>query len=361
MQIQKSNLYFLIILTTIIIVLMSGCKPTFVNRPGVTAEIQVTSTATNLTEPTSTPTFIPTQTPTQEPLGQESNPIIMGFIRSDADEIVTESAQSLSGYLFSNTGLSISPEFFSSYQAVEEALLNNQLHLVWLDPIEYIVASEKQLVNAALVSNHLGVTSYGVRILSNVDSPYTSFFDEASNESTADIYTALAQFSGSRPCFVQTPSLTGNLIPKGLLLQASVPFLDPVYTYSTSANLRAVYIKGICDFTSTYSGFGDPRTASDLQQDVSDILDQVQVIWQSDSMIPNLNLSYSPNIDLPMRNNIVEALKIYIKTPEGQIVLSDLTNYSIEDLMQTDDSLYDYLRFILESQEIDLFFLLLSE
>ncbi|MCJ7695431.1 MAG: PhnD/SsuA/transferrin family substrate-binding protein, partial [Anaerolineaceae bacterium] len=213
------------------------------DRPGSIEEVQVINTPTKPQTPTSTPTFVPTYTPTPEPLGQSNNPIIMGFIQPDIDEITRDSAATLIDFLYSNTGLTITSQFFISYQEAEEALMNNQLHFVWFNPIEYILASNKLLVRSALVTNHLGVTSYGIRILSHIDAPYTSFFDEANNVATADIYTALTQFSGSRPCFVQEPSLTGNLIPIGLFLQASIPFSKPVITFATSANLRALYIK----------------------------------------------------------------------------------------------------------------------
>lgn len=340
------------------VMLVSGCQKEYSARPGPTATPLDTKTPTPYLSPTPSPTLYPTNTPTPEPLGSPANPVVIGFIQSTADNLLFETKNQFAADLSNLTKLSIQILVFDNFQAFEIAANDNQVQIAWLDPIEYVLASKNHQMKAALVSYHLGVKAYGVQILANSTSPYTPYFDPELNKSTADNFTAFTQFSGTRPCFSQSTSLTGNLVPHGLFIQAGVPLSDPVINYSTSANIRAIYIAGICDFTATYAISGDPRTSSELLSAFPDILEKVEIIWRSDGIIPNLAVAYSPLVDLPMASIITEALISYGRSPEGQTVLTSANNYQIEGLEVIEDNDYDYLRYLLQVQDIDLYSLL---
>ena len=349
---------FVLSIMIIPVMLVSGCQKEFSSRPGPTATSLNTKTPTPYLSPTPSPTLYPTNTPTPEPLGSPANPIVIGFIQSTADNLFFEAKNQFTADLSNLTNLSIQILVFDNFQAFELAVNDDQVHIAWLDPIEYILASKNHQMKAALVSYHLGVKAYGVQILANSTSPFSPYFNPDTNKSTADNVTALAQFSGTRPCFSQSTSLTGNLIPQGLFSQAGVPLSDPVITYSTSSNIRAIYITGICDFTATYAISGDPRTSSELLAAFPDILEKVEIIWRSDGIIPNLAVAYSPMVDLPMESIITEALISYGRSPEGQTILTSANNYQIEGLEKIEDTDYDYLRYLLQVQDIDLYALL---
>jgi phosphonate transport system substrate-binding protein len=354
----RINLLFVLSIMIIPVMLVSGCQKEFSSRPGPTTTPLSTKTPTPYLSPTPSPTLYPTNTPTPEPLGGPANPVVIGFIQSAEDNLFIEAKNQFATDLSNLTKLSIQIQVFDNYQAFELAALNNQVHIAWLDPIEYILASKNHQMKAALVSYHLGVKAYGVQILANSTSPFTPYFDPKINKSTADNITAFAQFSGTRPCFSPSTSLTGNLIPHGLFSQAGVPLSDPVITYSTSANIRAVYITGICDFTATYAISGDPRTSTELISAIPDILEKVEIIWRSDGIIPNLAVAYSPMVDLPMASIITEALITYGRSPEGQTILASANDYQIEGLEKIEDTDYDYLRYLLQVQNVDLYSLL---
>jgi len=130
--------------------------------------------------------------------------------------------------------------------------------------------------------------------------------------------------------------------------------LEPSYTNSTTANIRALYVKGVCDFTGTYALSGDPRTASAITTDLPDVMQQIIIIWRSDALIPNLSLSFSNKLDLPLQKQLQEALIALSRTPEGLKLLSDANAYSIEALEPTEDTAYDELRSLLEIQKVNL-------
>lgn len=359
MQIRLKQLF----ITTIILLpmlLVSGCQKEFSSRPGPTATSLATKTPTLFITPTPTATLYPTNTPTPEPLGSPANPIVIGFIQSPTEDLSSEAKNQFAADLSNLTNLSIQIQIFDTYQSFELAAKDKPVHIAWLDPIEYILASNSLQMKAALVSYHFGVKAYGVQILTNTASPFIPYFNPDTNKSTADGVTALAQFSGTRPCFSQSESLTGQLVPNGLFIQASVPLSDPVLTYSNASNIRAIYVTGICDFTATYAISGDPRTSSDLLSAFPDILEKVEIIWRSDGIIPNLAVAYSPMVDLPMASIISEALITYSRSPEGQTLLTSASNYQIEGLESIENADYDYLRYLLQVQEIDLYSLLNS-
>ncbi len=350
----------LIILLTLLSLILIGCKPATGPRPILPYTENPTSTSLT-SNADQTPTSRPTHTSTPEHLGHASNPIVMGFILSEHSIIQQDAADALAEHLSDKINQNVIARFFLNYKWVEKALQAGSLHMVWLGPIEYLLAGEQTLANVTLVTNHFGVTAYGIQFLANKDFGFTLYFDIDQNQSIVDMNTALAQFAGTRPCFTEEKSLAAYLVPKGMLLEASVPTLDPIMTYSSTASIRALYVQGICDFSVTYALSGDPRTASAVIQDFPDVMDHVQIIWQSNGIIPNLSLAYSPLLSLPIQEQISEALITLSKTTDGQITLSNANDYSIEGLQRTDNMLYDTLRALLAIQNVDLYSLIDEE
>ena len=351
----------LIIFLTLLSLTLMGCKPPTGPRPTLPYTETPTSTPPpiNTADQTSTPR--PTHSPTPEALGYASNPIVMGFIQSEHSTTQKDAADALAEYLSNKTSQNVIARFFLNYKRAEKALQAGSLHMVWLGPIEYLLVSEQPLATAALITNHFGVTAYGIQFLAHKDFGFTLYFDIGQNQSIVNMNTALAQLAGTRPCFTEENSLAAYLVPKGMLLEASVPTLDPIMTYSSTASIRALYVQGICDFGVTYALSGDPRTASAVIQDFPDVLDRVQIIWQSDGIIPNLSLAYSPLLSLPIQEQISEALITLSKTTDGQTTLSNANDYSIEGLQRTDDTPYDTLRALLAIQNVDLYSLIDNE
>jgi phosphonate transport system substrate-binding protein len=143
-------------------------------------------------------------------------------------------------------------------------------------------------------------------------------------------------------------------VPLGLLGTTSTPIQDPIFIYDYSAIVRALYVGGICDFGISYALTGDARTAGDVVQDLPDASDLVQVVWQSDGIIPNLNLSSSPNLPLNLQVRLEEAFLDLEDTPDGLTRLSTALNYEVEALKDELDQFYDPLRGALAPLELNL-------
>ncbi|MGV8050327.1 MAG: phosphate/phosphite/phosphonate ABC transporter substrate-binding protein [Anaerolineaceae bacterium] len=328
--------------------LLIGCSPSTAARPTL---IPQNGTVTPFLA-TSTP--MPTFTPTLPPLGSEANPLVMAVIANQAPTDQLTALDTLTNELSESLNLQVIAKSFPDYFSLESALQKGQVHLAWLQPVEYLLVSEKDLLSSHLVTNHLGVTAYGIQFLSHRDSNFTSYYDMGTMLSTTNAVKALAQFSGLRPCLTSDTSLAGYWLPLGYLKQNNIPIQEPVLTYSYSANLRALYIKGVCDFTATYAISGDPRSSSEVITDLQDVMARLPIIWISPAVIPNLNLSIAPELPLPIQTQISEFLLNYSRTETGRQVLSDANQYSIAELEPLPDDAYTDLRLLLEIQDVRL-------
>ena len=316
-----------------------------------------TEIPTEVVEETETPiqtaTPRPTPTPTMPPLGDMGNPITIGFILPSINQ-ADMAAEDIAGLIGQETGYVMEALFYPDFQSLSTAIMNGDVHLFWLGPFEYLHLHQQGAAEVMLMTNHLGVFAYGVQFMTHVNSNFTPYFDPETNLSFGDPILALQQFSGTRPCLINPDSIPGYFVPMGLLANASTPTLDPVFTYSYNATIRALYIQGICDFGVTFALTGDPLTSSDILINLPDANEEIVVIWQSDGIIPNLNLSTALALPVPIRFRIEEALLRIATTPDGLYLISTALDYEVEALRSVEDHFYNPLRSAIIPLELDL-------
>ncbi len=299
-------------------------------------------------------TPLPTYTPTVVPVGSTGNPLVMGIIIDDFVAGQNEALQSVMMHMSEGLNLDVEARSFSNYVDLELALQRSEIQIAWLSTPEYLLASQKNLASSLLVTNHLGVTAYGVQFLGHKDGNLQSHFDAATHTSPSSAGQALAQLAGLRPCFTEEDSLAGYWVPLGYLNQNSISYLRPVLTFSFSSSMRALYVKGVCAYTSTYAISADPRTSSEVITDLTDVIETLPIIWISPAIIPNMNLSVSPQIDLSMQNQLSEYLRNFSRDEIGKTLLSQMLNYEVAQLEPIHDTSYQPLRDILSSTNIRL-------
>ena len=295
-----------------------------------------------------------TPTATPIPLGKPGNPLLISFVSEKLDNQAKTNADLIAKQLSTLTGYEIVSELSPNYDWTLKGMQEGLVHMAWLPPLTYLYASQQGYASIALLSDHFGSYLYNSQFLANSTSGYRSFFDIARNQSTADAKTSLAQFKDKTPCWVDPGSISGYLVPFGLMKLNNFTPADGINLFNQPAIVRALYIKGICDFGVTYAGAGDPRTAKAVQQDLTDALDKVPIIWMSDPVIPNLNFSFYPGISPDMQKKITQALLDYSKTDEGKAALTIANGYEIQDLKVYGDSVYDPLRKIIDATGVNL-------
>jgi phosphonate transport system substrate-binding protein len=280
---------------------------------------------------------------------------VIGLIAAPEDAQMTAAADELARQLATLSGVSITGRTFPTYRQLLSSMSDGEVHAAWMPPLTYLYASQRNIAEAALLTNNFGVYQYGVQFMANVDSGFTPYFDPISGLSSADAVTALGQFRDRRPCWVEPQSASGYILPAGLLRIFEIPSLPAVLSQTHSAVVRSLYIKGVCDFGATFSIIGDPRTASSVQTDLPDVMNRVLIIWRSDAVIPNVNLSLRAGLSEGERLTLTNAFLEFGRTPEGRALLSlSAGNYQIDDIRAIDDEVYDTLREAARALDLDL-------
>jgi len=314
-------------------------------KPG--SQLVITSSPT----PTVTPG--PTLTPTPEPLGSANHPLVIGAVIEELPSSGDQPQQQLVDSLESLTQFHFVFQQYDTWENLLNDLQTGLVHITWLPPLTYLHAHDLGIARVAMLTNHFGVYYYGVQFLANIESGFVAYYDPASNQTTGNADVALAQFQDRRPCWIDTKSLAGYIYPAALLAENNVIVKEPAFVVSSPATIRALYIKEICDFAVTFAISGDPRTSPSILDDLPDAMDRVIVIWKSDGVIPNLNLSYASLLD----NDTVQALNNgfldLIKADEGKALLTSILDYDIQDMRVVDDSIYDPLRNTLQFLDLD--------
>lgn len=328
--------------------LLSGCS----SAP--TEELLPTEIPTQ--EPAVTtiqPETLTTATASPNPLGSPDHPLILGLVSDTEQPAVLDNGNQMAEEISSRSELTIQARVFTSYEDLLAGMRAGDVHLAWLPPLTYIKAHQDNTADVVFLTYHFGVYQYNTLFFANSNQRFVSYFDENTNQSTADAQTALSQLQGLRPCWVDETSPSGYLVPAGILTQNQIPYAEGVITRDHVATIRALYITGICDYGAGFGGIGDPRTSSALS-DLPDVMERVEILWQSDPIIPTLNLSIHPIVTEDMRSILTRAFSEYAQSEDGQQVLSSAARYEITGLREADDTTYDALRQIIASLNFNL-------
>ncbi len=329
--------------------LLSACGPAVTTAPAT-----VPATKPPVVVPTDVP---PTAEPTAVPMGTADNPIIMALAPSATSQELQAGGEAIAAKLTELTGYEIKVIIPANYAATVEALGAGQAQVAFLPILAYMKAKAQGYADVGLVVLRSGSDHYGFQIVANanrVDADgnpmFKSYYDPATGTNTADAATALAQFNKLRPCLVDPLSASGYVIPMGVLGKAGVTTRTAVATQGHPQVINAVYLspKGeLCDFGATYI---DARTA--VAKNFPDVNDVVQVIYVSDPILPNDNVSFAANLPAEVREKITAAFEEISGSEEGRALLK-AGGYDIGGLKVADDTFYDDFRVYLEAAGYD--------
>jgi len=256
-------------------------------------------------------------------LGTEDNPIIMSFVPSGDTQEIIASGDAIAEMVQEKTGLVIDANVGTDFAAVREAMGAGQAHIGWLNTFNYVLANEKYGVDAGMVTERFGSTSYAGQFNVLADSGIASLDD----------------LKGKVICWVDPNSTSGYIIPSIMLkaegIDPDTDFANQIEAGSHNNAITQVY-NGDCDVSTTYA---DAR--SSVEDDLPDVKDKVAVLATT-SDIPNDSVSFIKDFPADKRKAIVDALLAFAATEEGKEVLNNL--YSISGLQSSDDGFYDAFR-----------------
>jgi phosphonate transport system substrate-binding protein len=267
-------------------------------------------------------------------LGTEENPLIWSFVPSGEMQRVSAGAESVAKLLREKTGLYIQTNVATEYVGVIEAMSANppKAHMASLATAAYIIAADRKVAQAALVSVRAGTPFYQGQIIAGASKNINK----------------LADLKGKTFARPDPLSTSGWIIPmltmKGAGINPDKDFKELVDAGSHDAVVAAVY-NGTVDAGACYA---DARTR--LQKDKPDVMEKVKVV-QVSANIPNDGLQFHPSVPKELRDKIVNALLDIIKTDAGKQAIN--TAYQWTDLVVKDDSFYDPFRQVLQAAGFD--------
>jgi phosphonate transport system substrate-binding protein len=294
---------------------------------------------------------MPTKTPI--PIGSSGNPLTIGFV-DPVDSNINDSKKTLVDQLANLTGFDVQAVQFSNYNELMDKMRNNQVHLAWLQPFTYIYGKQNGFARVLLLTNHFGVFQYGTQFMANSSSGFTAYYDPSTGKNTRDEAFALTQFQGKRPCWVDPTSASGYILPLSQLAENKIGVFEGVFSHNHAAVIRSLYVNGICDFGATFSISGDPRTSSTVLEDSPDVINRVPILWRSEAVIPNTNLTIQSEISPQIADKISAAFMEIVKTPDGRQIISDALNYNVEDLQPVNDDVYKPLEHAIDILGLDI-------
>jgi len=287
--------------------------------------------------------------PTAE-LGLAENPIILALPPSaETTPEQVNAAREIAAQFTERTGYVVVVIAPQSYAALVEALESGNAHIALLDPLSYAFAYQKDLVRAQYAVTKNDAPAYGVQFLAPRRGGYTSYFNSEIGENTADAAVALAQFSDKKPCWSEETSLSGYLIPLGMLKQAQVQTRTAAFVGGHATVVRSLYVGGICDFGATYI---DARKFPSLEDEMPDLLEQVLVVWRSPDIIPYQVLAFSTKMPEPMRALFRELIPAIRQTEAGHAAFQ--TAYGFEAIQAVNDSDFRDFHTFMQAAGLDL-------
>ena len=116
-----------------------------------------------------------------EPLGTEENPIIWSFVPSGDTQQISAGGTAVADMIYEKTGLVIEASVATEYAGVIEALSSDppSAHMASLATFAYVVAADRGVVEAELVSVRYGRPFYDGQIIAGADTGIKTIADLA--------------------------------------------------------------------------------------------------------------------------------------------------------------------------------------
>ena len=268
-------------------------------------------------------------------LGTEENPIIWAFVPSGEMERVAAGAQSVADLLHDKTGLYFTTNVATEYAGVIEALSSDppEAQMASLATFAYVLAADRGVAEAALVSVRFGTPTYNGQIIVRADSGISSVKD----------------LRGKSFGRVDPLSTSSWIIPMLTMRAAGInpeTDLDEIVDAGSHDSVVAAVYNGDIDAGATYM---DARTR--IEEDHPDVMEKVVVI-EVTTDIPNDGVQFSPVVPDDMREKIVAALLEIAQTEEGKDALK--TAYQWSGLEEHDDTFYDPFRQVLQASGMNI-------
>lgn len=264
----------------------------------------------------------------REELGSSENPVKFFFVPSVDVRLLEDTSKALKTYMEANTPYKYKISIPPSYIAVVEAFGTSRADVASLNTYGYIIAREKYGVEARLMTERYGQSTYQAQFLARADSKIKK----------------LADLNGKKLAFVDPASISGYLLPMKYLNDRHIKPKDTMFAMRHDNVVSMIY-QGQVDAGATFYSPPEKGKIQDARRLVKsqypDVEQKVKIIELS-SPIPNDPIIFRKDMPEEMKEKITDELIKFAKTPEGQRVLKELS--SVTGLVKTNDEAYNETR-----------------
>jgi phosphonate transport system substrate-binding protein len=265
----------------------------------------------------------------QSELGTRQNPVKLYFTPSIDAEVIASNSREFIQFLEAETGLYFTTGIPTSYIAVVEALGSSRADIGVMNSFGYLMANERYGATARLKVIRHGVDYYQGQIIAHVDSGINSIQD----------------LEGKRFAFTDPSSTSGYMFPLKILKENNITLGNTTFSTKHDAVVIMVYQRQVDAGSTYYSAPTADGTIRDARERVKtqfpDVEDKIKIIAITDP-IANDPFVFRKDIPEDIANRFIAAIKKFIQTEQGQRIFKEI--YSVEGIVDTDDSDYDSLR-----------------
>jgi len=224
------------------------------------------------------------------------------------------------------SGLVVRPAIVPDSRTVRIVLERGEAHAGWLDPLDYVVASEHLGVGVAAVSVRFGSSRYQGQVVVRSDSGIGE----------------LPQLRGKVMCLAPPGSIPGHIAPRLLLLSHGIDpdrDLRAIHEVGDHRHVILAVYHGECD---AGAAFHDARAT--IEEEFPDVWERVAVIATTVEM-PRDSLGFAESVPFELRERIIGALFAMAESEEGRGALAEA--HGIEGIEPLDDAAFNPLRELL--------------
>ncbi len=263
-------------------------------------------------------------------LGSAENPIKFYLVPGQDAHVLDVNGKLIKKVLEKETGYHFVIGIPLNYITVVEAFGSKKADIALINTFGAILAKEKYKTTIRLRGIHYGRDFYNGQILVRKNK-----------------IKKLKDLDGKKFAFVDPASGSGYLMAAELLKKNNVQPKEFIFAGSHDSAIMMLYqgkVDGAATFYSPESN-GAPQDARKLvKTQIPDIFEKISILTLTDP-IPNDPIIFSKDFPENMKEKIAEALKNWIKTPEGQNVM--MTLYNMSDLRDSSDKEYEDIHSIL--------------
>jgi phosphonate transport system substrate-binding protein len=277
-------------------------------------------------------------------LDAEGNPntLVIGVYEGDNIAEQTVVLEKVRKYLEKKLGINVEIHASSDYTSVVEALLTKKVHMAYVSPFSYVLATQKQLLMPVVAAGLNGKpVNYRSIIFTNPGTGLRNMDD------------VKARAKGLTFCFADPASTSGHLVPRAYLtsigLDPKTSFKETMFAGSHYASLLAVK-GGKVDVGCSFI-FGYDKLIRNKMLKPEELV----ILWQSDPIVegpivmrPDINAQFTERVREAYLNMSMDAPAVF----KAYISMYDPARADSMRYVRVDDSAYNGLRKIASGIDI---------